>query len=124
MADVVVIEEDALMRSLLVEWLTADGYRVAEAAADDAWSRRPADLVIVDVFMPRDAGVERLRQARSAYSGTPIIAISAQFRPGVSCKGLAARALRVDGVVAKPFAREELLRAVRSVIGPPVHDAA
>lgn len=124
MANVVIIEEDVLMRSLLAEWLTAEGYRVDEAAEDDASSRPHADLVIVDVYMPRREGVERLRLARSAYPGIPVIAISAQFRPGVSCTGLAARALGVNGVIAKPFAREELLQSVRSVIGSPVHDAA
>lgn len=124
MADVVIIEEDALMRSLLAEWLTAEGYRVSEAVDTDADSPARADLVIVDIHMPRHGGVERLRLARCAYPGIPIIAISTQFRPGVSCTGLAARALGVDGVIAKPFAREELLHSVQSVIGPPIHHAA
>jgi hypothetical protein len=37
--------------------------------------------------------------------------------------GVAARTLGVEGVIAKPLAREDLLRSVRSVIGPPVRYA-
>jgi DNA-binding response OmpR family regulator len=123
MADVVIIEEDALMRSLLAEWLTAEGYRVSGTGDDDARPHPRVDLVIVDVYMPRNEGVERLRSARTAYPCTPIIAISTQFRPGVACMGVAARTLGVEGVIAKPLAREDLLRSVRSVIGPPVRYA-
>jgi CheY-like chemotaxis protein len=50
----------------------------------------------------------------------PIIAVSAQFRSGVRCQGPAARELGVERIVAKPFDREVLLGAVRSVIGPPI----
>src|SRR5690348_11242108 len=119
MADIVIIEEDALMRSLLIEWLTADGYRVSEAVDDEVESHAHTDLVIVDVCMPRNADNIRLRLARAAYPGVPTIAISAQFCTGVRRTGGTARALGVDRVLAKPFAREELLHAVRSVIGPP-----
>jgi CheY-like chemotaxis protein len=124
MADIVIIEDDALMRSLLGEWLTEEGYRVLERAAADARPQPPADLIIVDVYMPRCRGGARLRAARDAYPATPILAISAQFSPGVACAGQAARALGVDAVVAKPFARADLLRSVRSLIGPAVHEAA
>ena len=51
-----------------------------------------------------------------------IIATSAQFRLGVDGAGSAARALGVERVIAKPFSREALLHAVRSVIGLPVVD--
>ena len=75
------IEDDVLLRSLLVEWLIADGYRV-------------------------DFGV-------------PIIAISGQFNPGVDATGGAAAALNVGRVIAKPFEREAMLHAVRSLIARP-----
>jgi two-component system chemotaxis response regulator CheY len=73
--------------------------------------------VIVDVYMPRALGVERLRSARRAYPGVPIIATSGQFRAGLDCAGSTAQALGVDRVIAKPFGRNALLDAVRSVIG-------
>ena len=122
MSRIVIIEDDPLMRSLLAEWLTAEGYGVESVAEDNARPSPSVDLVIVDVYMPRWLGVERLRSARRAYPGVPIIASSGQFRAGLDCAGPAAQALGVERVMAKPFSREALLRAVRSVIGLPVVD--
>jgi DNA-binding response OmpR family regulator len=123
MSGIVVIEEDPLLRSLLIEWLAAEGYRVtrehAGAARAGAAAAPKAQLLIVDVFMPRGRGIEHLRSARRAHPGVPIIAISAQFRPSVGSAGTAADALSVDRVVAKPFEREVMLDAVRSLIGRP-----
>ena len=97
------------MRGLLTEWLTAAGYAVVAHGAD---------LVIVDLYMPRQAGVEVVRSVQHAHPGTPVIAISAQFRAGVDGSWWAARALGVRQLIAKPFTRSELLGAVRAVIGP------
>ena len=116
MSRIVIIEDDPLMRSLLAEWLTAEGYGVESVAGDKAQPSPSVDLVIVDVYMPRWLGVERLRSARRAYPGVPIIASSGQFRAGLDCAGPAAQALGVERVMAKPFSREALLDAVRSVI--------
>jgi DNA-binding response OmpR family regulator len=123
------IEEDVLLRSLLVEWLTAEGYRVdvgrsvdtgaADAATSATSDLSKVELLIVDVFMPRGHGIERLRSARLAHPGVPVIAISGQFSPGIGAAGAAAAALNVDRVVAKPFEREVMLDAVRSLIGTP-----
>jgi DNA-binding response OmpR family regulator len=121
MPGIAIIEHDALMRALLAEWLAAEGYDVIDGSrGDGAAANADVDLVIVDVYMPRALGVERLREARIAYPGVPIVAISAQFRAGVSCEGYAARVLGVERVVAKPFDRQALVDAVRSVTRPPV----
>jgi DNA-binding response OmpR family regulator len=108
------MEEDDLMRGLLTEWLTGAGYAVRERGAAPAG----ADLVIVDLYMPRQAGGDAVRAVQQAHPGTPVIAMSAQFRPGLDCSVGAARALGVDKLVCKPFTREDLLGAVRALIGP------
>jgi DNA-binding response OmpR family regulator len=114
MSSIVIIEEDDLMRGLLTEWLTGAGYAVRERGAAPAG----ADLVVVDLYMPRQAGGDVVRAVRRAHPGTPVIAMSAQFRPGLACSAGAAHALGVDKLVCKPFAREDLLGAVRALIGP------
>ena len=119
MSRIVIIEDDVLMRSLLAEWLTSEGYRVHALDGDAPPAGMPARLLILDLYMPRDLGAQRLRAARAAYPDTPIIAVSAQFRSGVRCEGPAAKALGVDRVIAKPFDRRALVHAVRSVIGSP-----
>ena len=82
MSSIVIIEEDDLMRGLLVEWLTAAGYAVLGQAPYAVAPGRSADVVIVDLYMPRQAGVNAVRCVQEAYPGTPLIAISAQFRAG------------------------------------------
>jgi DNA-binding NarL/FixJ family response regulator len=118
MSGIVIIEEDNLMRGLLVEWLSAERYSVRAAAADNVQVPDKADLVIVDVYMPRHEGAKRLRAVKAAHPQTPLIAISGQFRPGLVGSCTAADALGVRQVIAKPFSRRDLLAAVHSVIGP------
>jgi len=116
--DILLIEEDQLMRELLTEWLSAEGCSVRAAAPGDAQVMNNADLVIVDVYMPRHEGANRLRAVKVAYPETPLIAISGQFRPGLVGACTAAAALGVRQVIAKPFTRRDLLAAVENVIGP------
>jgi CheY-like chemotaxis protein len=115
---IVVIEEDKLMRELLVEWLSAEGYSVRAAVPGDAPVPDRADVVIVDVYMPRHEGANRLRAVKAAYPETPLIAISGQFRPGLFGSCTAAATLGVRQVIAKPFTRRDLLAAVHGVTGP------
>jgi len=117
MSSIVIIEEDDLMRGLLTEWLTAAGYAVFGRLPRAAAPARSADLVIVDLYMPRQAGVDVVRSVQQAHPGTPVIAISAQFRAGLDGSWWAARALGVRQLIAKPFSRGDLLRAVQAVIG-------
>ncbi len=106
------------MRELLVEWLSAEGYSVNAAVPGDAQVPDRAALVIVNVYMPRREGANRLRAVRAAYPETPLIAISGQFRSGLGGSCTAANALGVRQVIAKPFTRRDLLAAVHDVIGP------
>jgi len=119
MSGIVIIEDDELMDALLKEYLSEAGYRVCPGALSETTADAAPDLVILDVFMPRSMGVDRLRAVRAAHPGTPLIAISGQFCSGLARCGTTANALGVERVVAKPFNRDELLDAVRAVIGPP-----
>jgi DNA-binding response OmpR family regulator len=118
MSNIVIIEEDNLMRDLLVEWLGAEGYSVRAPAAGEARDPGRTDLVVVDVYMPRGQGAKCLRDVKAAHPDTPLIAISGQFRPGLAGSCSAADELGVGQVIAKPFSRRDLLAAVRCVIGP------
>ena len=106
------------MRGLLTEWLTEAGYAVLRQAPRAAASGRGIDLVIVDLYMPREAGADVVRSVQQAYPGAHVIAISAQFRAGLDGSWWAPRALGVSRLMAKPFTREDLLGAVRALIGP------
>ena len=115
MSRIVVVEKDRLMQRLLVEWLEADGYDVrAFSSCNDVAGAAP-DLVIADVHMPRQGGCDKLGGVRAVWPGTPTIAISAQFRGELPAPSATARELGAVRVIAKPFARQTLLSAVRDL---------
>lgn len=116
MPDIAIYEENDLMRALLQEWLGNAGYAVRAATPGDS---RRADLVIVSVYMPKHCGPQLVRAIQAAHPGTPLIAISGQFRAGLSTVGPTAQTLGVQQVIAKPFTCTDLLAAVRAIIGVP-----
>lgn len=120
MSRIAIYEENDLMRALLKEWLSQAGYRVRELLAPSC-AQRPVtdDLLIASICMPKQAGGQLLRDVQAANPGIPVIAISAQFRSGLSAAGTTAQTLGVQRVLAKPLSRLDLLEAVRAMIGPP-----
>jgi DNA-binding NtrC family response regulator len=115
--DIVIYEEDFLTRALLQEWLGEAGYRIRLGDSRHASRDAPCDLVIVSVYMPKHAGAQCVRDIQAAHPGTPVIAISGQFRPGLTAAGATAQALGVRQVVAKPLSRRDLLGSVQGIIG-------
>jgi DNA-binding response OmpR family regulator len=118
MPDIVIYEDNDLMRALLEEWLSKAGYRVCAATECSASDAGAADLVIVSLYMPKEAGPRRVGEIQAAHPDTPVIALSAQFRAGLSANGTTARTLGVQQVIAKPLTCADLLAAVRAIIGP------
>jgi DNA-binding response OmpR family regulator len=113
--DILIYEEDHLTRNLLKQWLGEAGYRVRLGMPRECGIGSPADLVIVNVSMPKHAGAQCIRNIQAAHPNTPLIAISAQFRSGLSAAGATAQSLGVQQVIAKPLVRADLLEAVRGI---------
>ena len=115
---VLVVEPDDSIRELLERWLGAVGYRVIVRPHERLDARAaPGEaplLVIANISSPR--GAPDLLQAIRAVYAAPILLLSARFRRGLGASRDVARRLRVQGVLPKPFARAELLAAVRRVI--------
>ena len=121
-AEILVIDDDPIMRELMVDWLEGAGYAVRKAADCTAacaeLERLPA-LVVSDMWMPGPCGAEAIRWMRERNPGLRLIAVSGHFGSGqgtteeAACEAGAARA------IAKPVKRAELLAAVAELIGPP-----
>jgi two-component system cell cycle sensor histidine kinase/response regulator CckA len=124
MSKIVIYEENDLMRALLEEWLSEAGYLVHAAGSHEPQSGgptdgRPADLVIVSVYMPKHAGVQLVSKIQAIHPGIPVIAISGQFFAGLTANGAIAQSLGVQQAIAKPLNRLDLLAAVRALVGAP-----
>ena len=113
MARILVIEDDALLRELVTEILTGSGHDVMTAAdgAQGLMQVEGADIVVMDLMIPRQDGYELLRMIRaSASRRLPIIVVSG------SATGEWSRRLGADRFIRKPFSAGELLEAVSDLL--------
>src|ERR1700728_2182306 len=119
--DILVVEDDPIMREALTDWLKAAGYSVRAAADGSAGLAAvklavPA-LVITDIHMPGTSGAAIISELKRDYPEGAIIAISGLFNPGHGLDAEAALALGAARALTKPFKRAELLRAVADLLG-------
>ena len=125
--DVLVVEDEPDIRSLIVHHLERDGFkcRTAASGVDALASVRAAapDLVVLDVMLPGIDGLEVCRRLRAdtASSAVPIIMLTAKAHEVDRVVGLE---LGADDYVVKPFSPKELVARVRAVLrrARPVED--
>jgi CheY-like chemotaxis protein len=118
--DILVIEDDSIMRDALAEWLEAAGYAVRKAADGSAGlaavrSAAPA-LVVTDIHMPGTSGAVVIAELKQHHPQIPVIAISGLFNSGHGMDADAAIALGAARALAKPFKRGELLMTVSDLL--------
>jgi CheY-like chemotaxis protein len=121
--DILVIEDDPIMREALGDWLQAAGYRVRTvpdgSAGLAAVTAAPPKLVITDIHMPGTNGATVISELKQRHPQIAVIAISGLFDSGHGLGADAALALGAARALAKPFKRAELLRATAELLGPP-----
>lgn len=120
MARILVIDDEEEICEILRESLGAAGHEVVVAANGRAGVRahreRPADLVITDIFMPEQEGIETIIELRRDFPDVKIIVMSGGGRLAGGDYLLAARQLGAARAVEKPFHLREMLDAVRDVL--------
>lgn len=112
-----VVDDDARVRTVVCWQLEAEGFVVREAAdGHAAWhdivDRRP-DLVVLDLSLPGLPGLEVLRRLRAAGDALPVVVLSGRSGEGDRILGLD---LGADDYLVKPFSPGELAARVRSVL--------
>jgi CheY-like chemotaxis protein len=123
-ADILVIDDDAILRDLVTDWLEGAGYRVRRAssccAAAVELSRAAPALIVTDMFMPGPCGVEAIKQLKRELPGVGLIAVSGHFNSGQGMTAQAAIDAGADRALAKPVKRADLLHAVAELLGTAV----
>ncbi len=121
-AEILVIDDDPIMRELMVDWLEAAGYPVHKAtdcnSACAALERAPA-LVVSDMWMPGPCGAAAIAFLKGKYPEMRVIAVSGHFGSGQGTSAEDAVGAGAARAIAKPVKRAELLGAVAELIGPP-----
>jgi CheY-like chemotaxis protein len=118
--DILVIEDDAIMREAVAEWLQTAGYGVR--TADDGHAgltsvgmALPA-LVVTDLHMPGTGGAAVIGALKRQHPEIPIIAISGLFESGFGISADEVIALGATHALAKPFKRKDLLSVVAELL--------
>ena len=113
---ILIVDDDAEIRSLLGDYLRKNGYR-ATVAADGKAMRTPlargkVDLIVLDLMLPGEDGLTLCRDLR-AKSDTPVIMLTARGEETDRIVGLE---MGADDYLGKPFSPRELLARIKSVL--------
>jgi len=124
MHQVLIIEDEPGIRTVLRVLLEAQGYRCVEAdtalrAEIEARSHKP-DLLLIDLGLPDADGLKVIRRVR-AWSQVPIVVLSARAQEEQKVAALDAGA---DDYVTKPFSTPELLARLRAALRRDVRGTA
>ena len=115
-AHILVIDDDDRLRELLRRFLSESGFRVSDAAnAHDARHLLDAltfDLLVIDVMMPGQNGVEFLAEIR-ANNNVPALFLTALAETEDRIGGLEAGA---DDYISKPFEPRELILRIKRIL--------
>ena len=116
-AHILVVDDDARLRALLQRFLTEQGFRVS--TAENAATARAAladmafDLLVLDVMMPGETGLELTAALRAEGQEVPILMLTARGAPDDRIAGLEQG---VDDYLAKPFDPRELALRIRTIL--------
>ena len=114
---ILIVDDEAALVKQLQTMLSAESYLVDTApngeAALDRLADNPADLVILDIMLPKLDGLAVLRHIRESGLSTPVLMLSA--RSAIEDK-IAGLDLGADDYLAKPFSPAELMARIRALL--------
>lgn len=117
--DVLVVDDEPVVRGAVRLVLEPEGFRVADAADAGSALAHPAlahcRLVLCDMMLPGADGVEVVREMRRRRGELPIVLITGYATAEHAARAIAAGA---SGFLAKPFDDVELLDLVRQMLSP------
>lgn len=114
---ILVVDDDRRIRSLLQKFLSDQGYRASSAASSNEARRKLSleifDLIVLDVMMPGETGLELTSVLRKEANYVPILMLTALAEVDNRIEGLR---LGADDYLPKPFEPTELLLRIRNIL--------
>ncbi|MEO1730188.1 MAG: response regulator [Pseudomonadota bacterium] len=114
---VLVVDDDAELRTLLQRYLSSNGYEVRVAVDTSGISRmldrERYDLIVLDLMMPGEDGLSACRRLRADGEDIPIIILTAKGDPIDRIIGIE---MGADDYLAKPFEPRELVARIGSIL--------
>ena len=116
-ASIYIADDEKNIRDLITKFLESDGYSVTAFETGDElmeeFLKKPCELVILDIMMPKKSGLEVLKTLRSEGNTTPILLLTAKAEVEDRIAGLD---MGADDYLPKPFVMGELLSRVRAML--------
>ncbi len=114
---ILVVDDDDRLRALLKQYLTEHGFFVSTAAdtkqADEVADAFAIDLMVLDVMMPKETGMQYAKRLKSREDAPPILLLTARSEAEDRIEGLEAGA---QDYLAKPFAPRELVLRIENIL--------
>lgn len=114
---ILVVEDEANIRTALTDFLEFHGFEVTEAAdgaeADQTVAQKRFDVILLDLMLPKISGEQLCAKWRRDGMQTPIIMLTAKGQEKEKISGLN---LGADDYITKPFSLEELLARISAVL--------
>ena len=125
---ILIIEDEEIVRMTLRETLETEGYAVREASDGrmgmDMHREQPADLIVTDIFMPGQEGLETIARLRREFPDVTVIAISGGGECGARSYLDNARDFGAAHVFEKPIDLRALVEVVGNCLDGKVVEAA
>jgi two-component system OmpR family response regulator len=116
-AHILAVDDDPSVRQMIVDYLGDNDMRVTAVASGkhigEAMARETVDLVVLDVRLPGENGMEIARKLRAESPGLPIVMLTGQKDEADRVMGLE---LGADDYLTKPFSPRELLARIRALL--------
>lgn len=117
LSHILVVDDDDRLRDLLRRYLSESGFlvTVASDAADarDKLASLQFDLMVLDIMMPGETGLELARNLKTLQNPVPILLLTAMGEPEDRIHGLESGA---DDYLTKPFEPRELVLRIRAIL--------
>lgn len=120
MASILIVDDDPAVRDSVDAVLSLNGHDVRQAGngrqCETAVGQRLPDLVILDIMMPEQEGIETIRSLRRHHPNLKILAISGGGDIQLAQTLHFAKEFGAHAALAKPFLTQDLLATVQSLV--------
>ena len=114
---ILIIDDDDRLCDLIGRFLADQGYRITKASSAEEARKRLKnvrfDLMVVDIMMPGESGLDMVRSLKSQTDSVPCLMLTAMGEPGQRLHGLESGA---DDYMTKPFEPQELVLRIRNLL--------
>ena len=120
MTRILIIDDESMIRDLLVNILEREGYETITASGGKdgikIYRENPTDLIITDLLMPEKDGIETIMELRRDFQDVKIIAMSGGGKIDPETYLEIAKTMGAIKTIEKPFNLRELLKTVQELL--------